>query len=216
MVAVVLKEDLFGRVVRREEDGSVERLVTRRWPWRAIAGLLAARERRALERLEGVAGVPRLVAQSPGGHIRSWLPGQPLHAAGIQPPAFFDDLAALAARLHAAGVAHCDLAKEPNILVGPDGRPALCDFQLAVLRGSGVLGRVAWGVLCREDRRHLLKHKRTYAPHALLPSERLALARMSVPARLWRATVKRVYGPLTRRWIPSWRDAEGRNPKGNG
>src|SRR3546814_1071770 len=68
--------------------------------------------------------------------------------------------------LHRRGVAHNDLAKEANWLVLADGRPALIDFQLAVLGKP----RSRWmRLLAREDLRHLLKHKRTYCPQSITP-----------------------------------------------
>jgi hypothetical protein len=39
-----------------------------------------------------------------------------------------------------------------------------------------------------EDLRHLLKHKRSYAPAALTPMERKILARKSVAASVWLMT----------------------------
>ena len=58
-----------------------------------------------------------------------------------------------------AGVAHNDLAKEPNLLVCDDGAPAFLDFQLAtVTRRRGRLFRsLAW-----DDLRHLLKRLPCY------------------------------------------------------
>ena len=61
---------------------------------------------------------------------RAWIEGRPcrsrprnaeLFALRARPPR----------RLHRAGLAHNDLAKEPNWLVTPTGLPALVDFQLA-------------------------------------------------------------------------------------
>jgi hypothetical protein len=49
-----------------------------------------------------------------------------------------------------------------------------------------------------EDLRHLLKHKRRYAPEALTPAERRVLARKSLPTRIWMATGKKVYYAITR------------------
>jgi hypothetical protein len=107
--------------------------------------------------------------------------------------------------LHRRGVAHNDLAKEANWIVAADGSPAFVDFQLAwVAKRRGRWFRTA----AREDLRHLLKHKRTYCPEALTDRERRILATRSWPARLWRATGKRVYLFVTRRLL-DWEDREG-------
>jgi len=107
--------------------------------------------------------------------------------------------------LHRTGICHNDLAKEQNWLQGTDGRAYLTDFQLAVrFSRRSRLFRIA----AYEDLRHLLKHKRSYAPEALTAAERRVLARRSVPTRLWMATGKRVYYWITR-GIIGFTDREG-------
>jgi hypothetical protein len=98
-------------------------------------------------------------------------------------------------KLHRAGVTHNDLAKEQNWLYA-DGRAYLTDFQLAFCfdRHTSALFRIAR----YEDLRHLLKHKRRYAPEALTPAERRVLARKSLITRIWMATGKKVYYAITR------------------
>jgi hypothetical protein len=49
-----------------------------------------------------------------------------------------------------------------------------------------------------EDLRHLLKHKRRYAPDALTPAERRVLAKKSLFTRVWMATGKKLYYAITR------------------
>jgi hypothetical protein len=49
-----------------------------------------------------------------------------------------------------------------------------------------------------EDLRHLLKHKRRYAPDALTAAERRILARKTLITRVWMATGKKVYYAITR------------------
>src|SRR5260370_754964 len=59
-----------------------------------------------------------------------------------------------------------------------------------------------------EDLRHLLKHKRSYAPEALTPMERKILARKSFVASLWLKTGKKVYRAITR-GLFNFTDREG-------
>jgi serine/threonine protein kinase len=120
-------------------------------------------------------------------------------------PAYFRAARALLARLHRRGVAHNDLAKEPNWLVTPDGAPALVDFQLALVAPRR--GRL-FRALAREDIRHLLKHKRNYCPERLTAREQRILARPAAISSLWMATGKPVYLFFTRR-ILGWADREG-------
>jgi hypothetical protein len=112
--------------------------------------------------------------------------------------------------MHAAGVVHNDLAKEPNWLVSDDGRPALVDFQLAARpRHRGRRFRM----LAYDDLRHLLKHKRTYCPAALTARQLTILARRSPIAALWARTGKPVYRFVTRRLL-GWSDREGAGDRG--
>jgi acyl-CoA synthetase (AMP-forming)/AMP-acid ligase II len=108
-------------------------------------------------------------------------------------------------RLHQERITHNDLAKEQNWLRAPDGRAALTDFQLASrFRRRSFLFRL----LAYEDLRHLLKHKRRYAPASLTAAERRVLARKSWPTRIWMATGKRVYYWITR-GVLNFADREG-------
>jgi hypothetical protein len=206
--AEILKRDLFGTVslVPGPEGRTVHR-DTRAAPWwtRPLARRLAAREARALAAAAQVPDVPRLVSWDGRVLVRSWLEGRPMHHARPADPAYFRAALALVGRLHAAGVVHNDLAKEPNWLVLPDGRPGLIDFQLAwAPRRRSRLFRV----LGREDIRHALKHKRWYCAPALSARQRAILARRAWPSRLWMATGKKLYLFVTRRLL-GWADREG-------
>src|SRR3546814_19535541 len=75
--------------------------------------------------------------------------------------AYFRAARRLLQGLHRRGVAHNDLAKEANWLVLAEGRPALIDFQLAVL-GSPRSRRMR--LLAREDLRHPPNHMRSHSP----------------------------------------------------
>lgn len=213
--ATPLKRDLFGAVHRlaTSDDGAacVQRDTTAaargvRW----LARRLAAREARALQALRAVPGVPRLVAWDGHRLVRTWLPGVPMQQAGGLAPTYFREALRLLRRLHAAGVVHNDLAKEPNWLVTPEGGPALVDFQLAMrARWRGRLFRMlAW-----DDLRHLLKHKRSYCPERLTARQRTVLARRSPLAAAWARTVKPGYRFVTRRLL-GWADREGAGDRG--
>lgn len=205
---VILKRDLFGSIRRCEDAGGrriVRDLTAARWWTRPLANLLARREVRALRRLEGLRGVPRLLHASRARLDRDWIDGEPMQVAAPRAPGYFLEAARLVRALHARDVAHNDLAKEPNWLVTPDGRPAIVDFQLAsVVPRRGRLFRA----LAYDDIRHLLKHKRTYLPERLTARERRILARRSLPSRVWMATGKPVYQFVTRRLL-GWADREG-------
>ncbi len=203
----VLKRDALGRVERLELGGRavVRRVATggraplSRW----IACRLLARERRALEALAGLAGVPELVTGGAGRRdelVRTWVAGAPLSRAAALPEDFFQRLDELVLALHARGVCHNDLHKEPNVLVGDDGFPALVDFQLASVhpRDSALFRSRA-----REDLRHVEKHRRRYTRHGRGPrgveqQGSGAGIRRSWLARAWRRAGKPAYVFVTR------------------
>jgi hypothetical protein len=202
---VVLKRDVFSTIERghfRTEHSEVDAVLRRLdgVPWwsRPLAYLLFARERRALA-VAGELGIapPLLFA---GRHllVRSWIDGVPLHIAKPHGDAsYFRSAKAALRTLHRAGITHNDLAKEQNWLYTA-GRASLTDFQLASRFGRrgrrGLLFRVAR----YEDLRHLLKHKRRYAPAALTAAELRVLARKSLLTRVWMATGKKLYYAITR------------------
>ncbi|MGH7151558.1 MAG: serine/threonine protein kinase, partial [Planctomycetota bacterium] len=200
----ILKRDSFGRVEAENRDG---RRIVRRIPCGgAIPGsgllgrYLARRERRALERLEGLDGVPRLVATAEETFAREFLEGERLDRIGRPHDEFFPLLVELLGRVHDRGVAHNDLAKAANILVRPDGRPALIDFQLAVIRPKrGRIRGKIFATMRGDDLRHVLKHKRRRRPDLVTAEDRRILENPSPPARWWAAIGKPVYNFVTRR-----------------
>lgn len=210
----LLKADLFGRIAVEDLNGEacvVRDTTCARWWTKLLARRLAAREAKALRALAGLADVAQLRGWDGKRLTRSWIPGAPLHEVGAADPRFFDALRRLVVRLHRRNVVHNDLAKQPNVLVQPDGRPALVDFQLAAVHRR----RGRWFRLCgREDLRHLLKHKRRYFAPLLTPRERAILASPSGPARVWMRTGKPVYLFVTRRLL-GWSDREGSGERGS-
>ena len=105
----------------------------------------------------------------PAALVRGFIDGVALHVAKPQgDAAYFRSAKQALRKLHRAGICHNDLAKEQNWLRGTDGSAYLTDFQLAVCFNSrSKLFRIA----AYEDLRHLLKHKRSYVPDALTPTE---------------------------------------------
>jgi len=138
--------------------------------------------------------------------VRGFIDGVALHLAKpFDDAAYFRSAKRTLRKLHRAGICHNDLAKEQNWLVGRDGCAYLTDFQLAAcFRRRGRLFRIA----AYEDLRHLLKHKRSYAPSALTAKERKILARKSLVASLWLVTGKRLYRVVTR-GLFNFTDREG-------
>lgn len=200
---VVLKRDLFSTVERGRfatPSGQVEAVMRRidEVPWWCFgfARHLFARERRALAAAGELGVAPPLLFAGRDTLIRGWIDGLPLHIAKPRGErGFFRSAKEALRKLHRAGICHNDLAKEQNWLRGRDGRAYLTDFQLAArFPRRSFLFRIA----AYEDLRHLLKHKRRYAPDALTAAERRVLAKKSLFTRIWMATGKKIYYWITR------------------
>ncbi len=205
----LLKRDLFGEVSLTDIapwGPHIVRDLSAARPWtRMLARLLARREVRALRVLQGTPGVPKLLATSADLVRREFFAGEPMQRARPTDAEYFRAAFKLLRQLHRRGVAHNDLAKEPNWLVRTDGSPALLDFQLATVSRR----RSRWfRALAHDDLRHLLKHKRSYVPERLTARERSILERRSWVSRIWMATGKPVYRFITRRLL-RWSDREG-------
>jgi hypothetical protein len=214
---VVLKHDVFSTVERgyfRGADGEIDAVMRRIdhvpwWTW-PIARHFLNREARALAIAGSLGVAPQLLHAGPDALVRRFIDGVALHIARpLGDRAYFRTAKAALSALHGAGICHNDLAKEQNWLRGADGRAYLTDFQLAAhFRRRGPLFRLA----AYEDLRHLLKHKRSYAPEMLTAAERRVLARKSLLTRVWMATGKRVYYWITR-GIMGFADREGGGPR---
>ena len=210
---VLLKRDVFSSVERgrfRDTNGEVDAILRRidQVPWWSFlpARHLFQRERHALAVVRDLNVAPPLLWAGRQALVRGFIDGVALHL--VKPAgnvAYFRSAKQALRRLHRAGVCHNDLAKEQNWLVGRDGRAYLTDFQLAAcFRTRSRLFRIA----AYEDLRHLLKHKRSYAPEALTAKERQILARKSIVASLWLSTGKKVYRAITR-GLFNFTDREG-------
>jgi AMP-binding enzyme C-terminal domain len=210
---VLLKRDVFSTVERgrfRGDAGEVDAVLRRldEVPWWSFipARHLFARERKALALAKGLNVGPELLWAGRHALVRGFIDGVALHLAKPHGDiAYFRSAKVALRRLHRAGICHNDLAKEQNWLRGRDGLAYLTDFQLAAcFKSRNRLFRIA----AYEDLRHLLKHKRSYAPYALTPSERKILARKSLVARIWLMTGKKVYRGITR-GLFNFTDREG-------
>jgi hypothetical protein len=194
----ILKQDALGttRLVNAGGEVFVERDTrTAHALLRWLARLLAAREATALRALAGEASVPQLLEFDGAVVRRSYLAGVALHEAPPTSGQYFVDALRVLRRIHFAGVAHNDLAKEANWLSDAGETCKIVDFQLATcsLTRTARFRRRAY-----EDLRHLLKHKRTYQPSRLTRRQLQILGRPTLSTSLWRVLVKPVYRFVTR------------------
>jgi serine/threonine protein kinase len=149
---------------------------------RYIGPLLVRREAQALRLLDGLPGVPRLIAVVNREallieHIDA--PSARDLKPGAFAPEFFQRFYALIDAMHARGVAHCDLRSTGNILMTREGQPVFVDFVAYMKRGSwwNPLTRWLFGKFCEADRVAVARLKKTHAPQLLTEAEHAALAR---------------------------------------
>ena len=125
-----------------EEDG-VEAVVKDYSPngffYRNVIGrFLVWREKKAYRSLRGLNGVPALLRVIDGkALVLQRILGESLEDLETRrrlPKSFFDELESLVKEIHLRGLAHCDLKRAPNILVGRDGKPYILDWSASVSR----------------------------------------------------------------------------------
>lgn len=98
------------------------------------------REAEVYARLTGVPGVPKSYGLVGDHLVLEHIDGPSLrrHETRLaDPEAFFARLLATLDAMHAAGIAHGDLKRKDNILVGPGEQPYVIDFGIAWRAGPG-------------------------------------------------------------------------------
>lgn len=156
---------------------------------------LARREYFAYRQLASVPGVPRPHGMiDPYAFACEFITGTcgSTFQRGELPAVFFARLNRLVSDIHAHGIAHGDLKRRRNILVGPGFRPYLVDFASAIWRRPrwDVLGNCLFRQLCTIDFNAVAKLKRRVAPHLLTVAE---VRRLQFPTFLER-WARRVLG----------------------
>jgi len=154
--AAYLLESPVGAVVVKKAHAS---------PLLHRAGLRALRREAAVyERLRGVPGVPRSYGLVDGHLVLEHIEGPSLrqHEMRLEDrEGFFARLLATLDAMHAAGVAHGDLKRKDNVLVGAGEQPYVIDFGVAwcVDESSPRWSRRVFDVLCQMDYNSWLKLK---------------------------------------------------------
>ncbi len=108
--------------------------------WRRLGETALRRERGIYERVRGVQGIPLCLGMLDDKHlVLEHIPGdsyRQLQHELRNRDLFFVRLFKTLTEMHAAGVAHGDLKRKDNLLVGPDERPYLIDFGLACVNSN--------------------------------------------------------------------------------
>jgi len=161
---------------------------------------LANREVRQFQQARGIPGIPRVLARPARNvYLREYIEGVALPRAPTPSCAFFDQLMEIAGALHERGITHNDLHKEANVIVQPDGKPALLDFQLSLTLDKG---SALFRVLTLFDRYHVVKNRRHRTKSLLSPEEEALFWRTKEIRGLHRRIIKKPMNILTRRLFP--------------
>ena len=154
--------------------------------FRNVAGrFLVWREAKAYRRLQDVNGVPALYRIIAGlALILEAIPGNDLETLQggkkIDQP-FFQALKDLVDRCHRRGVAHCDLKRAPNTILGDDGQPYIVDWSASICATEFrffPLTRIYERFL-RDDYMAIVKLRLSYSPESVTDEEKRAYYKRS-------------------------------------
>lgn len=187
-------------------------------PLQWLGRWLCNREMRFYSNCQDLPNVPKLLGKvGPTGLVHAYVEGQPLSKHRLIPDRLFDELFALLETLHARNIAYVDTNKPQNILQGDDGRPYLIDFQISFdLKdfGDNFLTRAILRRLQKEDRYHILKHKRKLRPDLLTEQEKAAAGKVSWFIKAHRFITK-PYFLIRRRTFKRLRESGQLAPEGS-
>jgi RIO-like serine/threonine protein kinase len=156
------------------------------WIRHTVGRLLLRRELRALQRLEGIDGVPQRAFRVDADAIAAeFIPGDTLGQVRpeVMDTGFFVALERLLDAVHARGVVHLDTRGTGNMLRRPDGQPALIDFQASLSTGWMPSRWRRW--LDDLDMTGVYKKWLQHDPDSMGPERRELYERMTRRRKLW-------------------------------
>lgn len=161
--------------------------------YRNTAGrFLVWREKKAYERLEGIKGVPVFYRAVDGlALIIEEIPGKRLwevHKTTGIPEGFYSELRSLLKGIHGAGLAHCDLKRAPNIIMGEDGRPYIVDWTTSISINALRVYPLSliFKRFVRDDLDAIIKLKLKYSPEKVSQEEKDAFMNRSLIEKIIR------------------------------
>ena len=142
-----------------------------------IGRFLLWRERKAYRRLKGLRGVPTcyrvidglaLVIEEISGRNIEGLENE-----GGLSQEFFHQLQELVKNVHSRGLAHCDLKRAPNILLGHDERPYIVDWSASISKREFWLFplNLIFQRFLQDDLNAITKMRLRHCPESVSPEE---------------------------------------------
>lgn len=153
---------------------------------RWVARFLLGRELKALNRLKGIDGFADEAFRMDGDSMAvSYIDGRILLSVPKEEitPAFLEQLEAVTRRMHDAGIVHLDIRSMSNVVMRPDGSPAIIDFQAALC--TDAMPRWLKRVLEDLDMSGAYKKWLNYQPEAMGEARRKELERINGIRKFW-------------------------------
>jgi len=150
------------------------------------------REKKAYERLKGLKGVPILYRAIDGlALVIEAIPGNNIEAMETVAKLsdnFFEDLRVLVDNIHERGLAHCDLKRAPNIILGDDGKPYIVDWAASISkREFGFFPLyLIYEMFIQDDLNAIIKIRLKHHPGNVTPEEKNQYAHRSMSEKVIR------------------------------
>jgi len=163
-----------------------------------VGRFLIWRESKAYRKLMNLSGVPVLhkvidglalvLEEIPGGMIDKYTKEMEI------PDSFFHALKHLVGKCHKRGIAHCDLKKASNILLGDDGHPYIVDWGAAIFEREFRFFplNLIYRRFLLDDHMAIIKLKLRLSPETVTLEERERYNRRSVAERFIRVVRERL------------------------
>ncbi|MBW2617097.1 MAG: hypothetical protein JRD02_13110 [Deltaproteobacteria bacterium] len=158
----------------------------------SVGRFLVWRESKACRKMKNLKGIPSLYRVIDGlALVLEEIPGRNLEELEDRmeiPQAFFDALKDLVAGFHKRGLAHCDLKRAPNTLLGNDGLPYIIDWSASISEKE--FGLFPLNLIYRrflsDDYVAIIKMKLRHTPGAVTQKEREFYRYRSGPEKMLR------------------------------
>ena len=105
------------------------------------------------------------------------------------PPTFIGELSELVENIHKRGVAHCDLKRAPNIILGDDGRPYIVDWSASIFRREFPFFPLSsiYRRFVQDDLNAIIKIRLKCHPEGVTPEERRQYLHRNITERFIRS-----------------------------
>jgi len=164
------------------EEGGVRAVVkdysaNRFWYKNTIGRFLLWRERKAYGKLRGLTGVPTCYRVIDGlALVMKEISGrnlEGLESEGGLSEEFFGRLKGLVENVHGRGLAHCDLKRAPNILLGDNETPYIVDWSASISKREFRFFplNLIYQRFLQDDLNAITKMKLRHCPESVTPDE---------------------------------------------